>query len=361
MSRMQLLHTCLEKNVPFFSYRLPSAENYVVGIQSVSDVEAVSCFDALNLDCKGFVVAPFLFGSGESAFFLKEDFRVESDAVPEELLVYLASLPKGKVEEETWPSAITHDVYRERVEQLIESIRRGEAQKVVFSRNILSPLDESFDFVSVYGQLQKENPQAFVYCFYIPCHGLWMGATPELLLQKRASSVSTVALAGTMPQSSMTWSDKNREEQAVVVRYIEQVLQSQGVSCLKMEGPDSVVAGSMCHLQTRFRGELRQEGDVLSLLAALHPTPAVCGYPKAEAMRLIALHEHVGRSFYSGFIGPVCDGDFSFFVNLRCMKINANRAELFVGGGIMHDSEAEEEWQETMLKSKTMGRFVGLK
>lgn len=361
MSWMNLLRTCLEKGVPFFSYRQPSAKSFVVGVQRTSSVERIPDFKSLDLNEKGFVVAPFLFGEGESAYSLKEDFSVTGDVVSDDLVEFLSQLPTvAKVKADS-PKAMTKADYLLRVGRLISSIRRGEAGKAVFSRSIVAQLPEAFDWAATYHEIQDEFPQAFVYCFYIPEEGLWMGATPELLLSKEGTHIETVALAGTMPQSSDCWSPKNSEEQAFVVRYVEQALRSHEVENLKMEGPISVSAGSVCHLKTNFQAELKREADALPLLAALHPTPAVCGYPKRESMCLIAAEETAGRSFYSGFLGAVNGGDFSFFVNLRCMRIYAHEAVLFVGGGIMKDSQPEDEWEETQLKSKTMGRFVGLR
>jgi isochorismate synthase len=93
-----------------------------------------------------------------------------------------------------------------------------------------------------------------------------------------------------------------------------------------------------------------------TIASALHPTPAVCGYPQKYAKEYILKNEAYSREFYTGFLGPVSATDKSatLMVNLRCMKIEANTARLFVGGGITIVSDPEAEWQETQNKMQTM-------
>lgn len=361
MSWRGVLHVCLEKNVPFFSYRLPASDLFVVGVQRSQKVEVVSGFDALDFSRKGFLVAPFLFGQGRPAYFLEADFSFEAGQDVAALCGFLEK--RGVADSPASPSfpPMEKTDYEWRVNRLIAAIRAGEADKVVFSRRVAAPLPGGFDWVEAYRLMQLECPQAFVYCFHIPGEGLWMGATPELLLRKAGRHVETVALAGTMPCLSDSWSEKNREEHSIVVRYVERALLSHGVENLKKEAPVTVSAGSVCHLKTVFSADLRSGEDALPLLEDLHPTPAVCGYPKEAALKLIAAEETAERAFYAGFLGPIGEGGFSFFVNLRCMELHPSVASLFVGGGIMQDSDAGEEWNETCLKSMTMGRFVGLK
>jgi isochorismate synthase len=85
----------------------------------------------------------------------------------------------------------------------------------------------------------------------------------------------------------------------------------------------------------------------------------VGGYPKNAALKMIDELEPHDRSYYTGVIGFLRgNGDADLFVNLRCMRISGNTADLFVGGGIMPDSNAEKEWEETELKSQTLLRFL---
>jgi isochorismate synthase len=91
------------------------------------------------------------------------------------------------------------------------------------------------------------------------------------------------------------------------------------------------------------------------VLHSLHPTSAVCGMPKQEALSFILEKEGYNRAFYSGFLGPVhLQGQSNLFVNLRCMQLQKTSAILYVGAGITQDSIPCAEWDETVLKSKTL-------
>jgi len=87
----------------------------------------------------------------------------------------------------------------------------------------------------------------------------------------------------------------------------------------------------------------------------LHPTPAVCGLPKDKSLELILQTEKHNREYYAGYCGPInYQNKTDLFVNLRCMKILEDQLALFVGGGLTKDSVPTKEWDETVLKAKTL-------
>jgi isochorismate synthase len=100
------------------------------------------------------------------------------------------------------------------------------------------------------------------------------------------------------------------------------------------------------------------------MLDLLHPTSAVCGMPKVPATEFILKNEGYDRDFFSGFLGPVniqsSEGQIEshIFVNLRTMKIEKNIATLYAGCGITADSNAEKEWNETEMKTQTLGSVI---
>jgi isochorismate synthase len=173
-----------------------------------------------------------------------------------------------------------------------------------------------------------------------------------------------VALAGTqayspeLPLAAVRWGAKEIEEQALVSDYIREFFHQLGLAHFVEAGPRTVSAGNVAHLQTRFEIKLAPV-QLLHLanqiLNKLHPTSAVCGMPKPEALSFILENEKYHRAFYSGFLGPIQMQHHSeLFVNLRCMQLKRDRAVLYVGAGITQDSVPELEWQETVLKSKTL-------
>ncbi len=246
----------------------------------------------------------------------------------------------------------------------IDFIGETGIAKVVVSRTAARPLPAAFDPAVVFAALCARYPHAFVSLVAIPGVGTWLGATPEVLLTLDNAALTTMALAGTqrrpvdLPLASVTWGQKETTEQDMVSAYVRGFFWDAGVMHVQESGPHTVAAGSVVHLQTLFRVEL-PEAERLALanrvLDELHPTSAVCGMPKHQALAFILAHEGYDRSFYSGFLGPVhIQGESSLYVNLRCMQLGDTSAHLYVGAGITADSQPQAEWRETELKAETM-------
>ena len=200
-----------------------------------------------------------------------------------------------------------------------------------------------------------------------------VGATPELLLEKKGAAVLSYPLAGSARRhhdmeedaragAALAHSDKDRREHAMVVEYI---LDTLAPLCRDLECPDGTrltSTRSMWHLGTRIRGRLKDEGVPAAVLAArLHPTPAVCGLPCADAARQIARLEPVDRGFYAGAVGW-CDarGDGAWHVAIRCAEICGRTARLFAGAGIVEGSDPQAETAETEAKFTAMLQALGL-
>ncbi|MDR0892886.1 MAG: isochorismate synthase [Mediterranea sp.] len=205
-------------------------------------------------------------------------------------------------------------------------------------------------------------PHSFVYMFYTPKTGLWVGATPEVLLSGEEEDWHTMALAGTQPLQNgklpKKWDEKYRKEQAYVADYIREQLNSIGIQA-EEEGPYPVPAGLLSHLRTDFSFKLPESTSVTDLLKLLHPTPAVCGLPKEEAFHFILENEGFDRRYYSGFVGSIeLEGTTDLYVNLRCLTTNGDFICLYAGGGLIEGADMEEEWKEAEKKSYTMGRLL---
>lgn len=250
------------------------------------------------------------------------------------------------------------------VGQAVEFIRQTGIAKVVVSRTTRQALPPGFDPVSAFLELSVRYPGAFVSLVAIPGIGTWLGASPEVLLTLDQRALTTMALAGTQrrpedkPLSTIRWGHKEVAEQEMVSDYIRQFFARAGIDHVIESGPHTVAAANVVHLQTLFRVVVDEEERLAlanSVLDELHPTSAVCGMPKHQALAFILAHEGYDRSFYSGFLGPVhMDGCSSLFVNLRCMQLSHEDANLYVGGGITADSDPASEWRETEMKAETM-------
>lgn len=255
------------------------------------------------------------------------------------------------------------------VEDAIDFIRTTGIAKVVVSRTASFPLPPHFDPVLTFRSLCQRYPHAFVSLVAIPEVGLWLGATPEVLLSLDTTGLTTMALAGTQrrpphqPLDKIQWGPKEQLEQEMVGAYIRAFFAAAQIADLQESGPQTVAAGSVVHLQTTFHVQLPPAEQLLlanRVLDELHPTSAVCGMPKHQALSFILAHEGYDRSFYSGFLGPIhIQGQSSLYVNLRCMQLSADRAHLYVGAGITADSDPAAEWRETALKAETMLAVLG--
>ncbi len=250
------------------------------------------------------------------------------------------------------------------VQEAVDYIKTTATRKVVVSRAAEVELPPSFKPLAIFEALCDRYPHAFISLVSIPTVGTWIGASPEMLLNMNGPTLQTVALAGTQarhPEVSLaevSWGDKEIEEQALVSDYIRDFFREQDVHHYREEGPRTVSAGNVVHLQTKFEVNLAEPGRAHlanQILRRLHPTSAVCGVPKLEALSFILAKERYNRAFYSGFLGPVhLDEQSRLYVNLRCMELKQNSALLYVGGGITQDSNPQAEWMETVLKSKTL-------
>ncbi len=243
-------------------------------------------------------------------------------------------------------------------------------KKVVLSRTKELVLDEHFDLMATFDKLCERYPNAFVSMVYLPSlDQIWVGASPEVLVSQNKEGVfRTMALAGTqsaiqrngqyMKPAHANWTQKEIEEQAYVSRYIIDCFKKIRLRDFEEEGPKTVIAGNLLHLQTDFFVDTQivdAEGLISTMLELLHPTSAVCGMPKQAALDFILKHETHQRAFYSGFWGPInIEGESNLFVNLRTMKIEQGIATLFAGCGITADSIPEKEWLETEMKCQTL-------
>lgn len=334
---------------------------------------------------QGFLVSPFEENETTQSFIIKPSFTAS-----------FTLLDSGEIEsqndfdEEFLQSIITHrsiaepkadshfdlstidPAFEEQVKTAIDAIGAGSIKKIVLARKKKIKLKQDFNPIIFFLQLCKDYPEAFVSLTDSQISGTWIGASPELLVSVDNKNIfRTVALAGTKhvvasdATSKASWTEKEIEEQALVCRYIIDCFKKIRLREYEEIGPKTVQAGNLLHLKTEYSvamNEVNYENLESIMLKLLHPTSAVCGTPKAEAMNLIHEVEKINRRYYAGFLGPVnlsltlaSNAVFtSLFVNLRCMNVENNVATLFAGAGITRDSVPESEFAETESKFLTL-------
>jgi menaquinone-specific isochorismate synthase len=245
-----------------------------------------------------------------------------------------------------------------------DAVRRGDIQKAVIARDIDVTSDTPFNIHGVLLRLRSSFGSSYRFCV-----GNMIGASPELLVQVDGRIVRSHPLAGTAPRTGdpdtdarlateLIASTKNQIEHRVVIDMVHDTLLPH-CSYLDWEAEPSIVTvANVQHLGTAIEGALAEPvPNVLQLVRALCPTPALGGSPSKEAIDLITRHEGFSRGNYGGAVGWVdADGNGTFAVTIRCAELSDNRmhARLFAGGGIVAESEPLAELAETQAKFQAM-------
>ena len=278
----------------------------------------------------------------------------------------------------TFYPGLTPDQYRAAVHDALCRIERGELHKVVLARSLGLRLDVELDQTRFLRLLAEQCAAAFLAAFSLPAQDerescTLMAASPELLLHKVGHVVLTNPLAGSRPRSAdprhdralyeeLLRSPKDLHEHALVTQAVVEALRPYCAALRMPAAPGIVGTSTMWHLSTRIEGRLRDRRcSSLSLLRALHPTPAVCGAPRERAREVIARLEKVPRGPFAGAVG-YCDsrGDGEWALTLRCVQVKKRELLLHAGAGIVAGSCPEAELQETSHKLSTLLRVLGL-
>lgn len=349
-----------KSKLPFVAYKKPNDTCVNALFQKDIHLNFVTDFSE-----SGFVFAPF-------------DSTEQSILIPFE-----HNLRAVYSQEDKRPNAIDIEfdltdkkAHEELVSRGISAIEQTDLKKVVLSR--VEQVDVTITCpINIFKKALAEYPNAFVYLWYHPKIGCWLGATPEVLLQTRNNKFKTMALAGTQVFSNdNSWGAKEQEEQQLVTDYIVENLTSENISP-QLGHPHTVKAGHLAHIKTDINGSFKND-QLQQIIAVLHPTPAVCGMPKNKATAFIKQNETYNRTFYTGFLGELNKTSqrkknrrntensayrlqtttSDLYVNLRCMELNHDKVKLYVGGGITASSDPEKEFIETCNKTKTMKKLI---
>lgn len=360
---VKLINLCLDKNIPFVSYRLPAEKDIITWVQLSGQFNYVEFIDEVA-DKEGFIYAPFHRRTNFPIAFFEPELIIVNDGFEDGFLEDLSRKEPLYAEYSIEPPIeCMKQEYLNQAQSFIFAFDRNFT-KAVLSRvkSIVKP--DSFNPGQFFLNFQNTYPKTFCHLINIPGAGIWAGASPESLLRIDDQYARTVSLAGTQPNpddgSSISWTEKEIEEQKIVTDYIEEVFSTFGIMDFEKENIQTLIAGNAVHLATKFKFKKRLLDDRLGeFLTILHPTPAICGFPKDKALDLIFKTEKHNREYYAGYCGPInYEGKTDLFVNLRCMKALNEEIALFVGGGLTKQSEPEKEWEETELKSQTILQII---
>lgn len=372
---------------PFALFRLPYADT--AHLMVADKVENPTDLPLSTQALTGFLVAPFLFKPG-NAVFIPAQYHATiylSAGVTtyhgESSKAFFSRLKEKHSFENLSESSVSRyeleqtiaqsNAVFERLVQLgISKIKEGAMQKVVLSRRVDVPTLCMPDLELLFTQACAEHANALVAICNLPEKGCWITITPEYLLHATPRTVKTMALAGTKKSKpgeepvDVLWTQKEIEEQALVSRYIIEAFKRIRLREYADIGPQTVKAGDLWHLMTEFyidKSKVDLDDIEAAIVQLLHPTAAVCGFPKQPALDFINQHEGYDRELYSGFLGPVnLEEETHLFVHLRCAKLHASGSmvSLYAGAGVVKDSIPEKEVTETFNKMRTVGRYFGI-
>ena len=255
--------------------------------------------------------------------------------------------------------------WRRHVEWALSAFHQTTLGKVVLARRAIFDFDEDLDALALLDVLQAGTPACFH--FYMkPTPGIaFLGATPERLFLRRGSRIDSEAVAGTRPRGAsatddarlleeLLHSDKDRREHEYVRQSIREELADLSDD-FRLDAPSEMKLASGRHLVSRIQATLRAGVTSLDVLDALHPTPAVGGYPTAAALEAIRAHESFDRGWYAGPVGWIGPDAAEFAVGIRSGLVEPRRLSLFSGAGIVAGSEPASEWDEIEYK---LGDFI---
>ncbi len=311
----------------YLLYRYPGSE-----IVHVEGIVEKSTFDNLK---DGFIFTDFL---KENCYIFRESVETKNFEI---------HFDTEK------PYVFTKNEYLNQATSFLNCIQQLQLGKAVFSR-IKTALFDTNKTLQLFSELCDKYPNALVYLVSSKQMGTWIGASPEVLLEAHDDYLFTMSLAGTKKvNANIEWTEKEIIEQELVTDFIADELKKMQVDSLEIIGPYNFEAGPVEHLRTDICAQISTIAPI-EIAMNLHPTPAVSGLPRAEAIALIKTLETHDRGLYTGMIGLISENTARLFVNLRCAQIQEKNTYLYIGGGFTAQSIPEMEWEETENKSQTL-------
>ena len=334
-----------DKDLPFVVYSEPFSDEIIAKLQ-INDRLLTDC----DLSNGAFVFAPF-----DSEKFDK--IYMPFDSCKSYKSVNLDKVIKSNLKSKSSENKLNKSAHINLINKSLLAINEGILKKVVLSRVEVMSI-KSVDLSIVFQKLLSFYKNSFVYIWFHPQVGFWLGASPEKLLTVEDDFMQTVALAGTTREGSdglVSWSDKEIKEQQYVKSYILDSLINV-VDNLSSDELVNIKSGDLYHLCTKIRGSLKSFNDYKHIIKLIHPTPAVCGIPLDVSKEFISSNECYDRSYYTGYLGVISPNKKSvkLYVNLRCAEVLNNSIKIYVGGGITKESNPADEFEETVAKSHIM-------
>nr|WP_217499279.1 isochorismate synthase [Leifsonia sp. C5G2] len=265
------------------------------------------------------------------------------------------------------PGRLDDDGYRSAVARAVEHIREQDLSKVVLARELRGHLPLESDLRRALVELALGYPD----CWTFAVDGL-VGSSPETLVRVHHGTVTARVLAGTISRgtdaakdaaaaATLAASTKDQGEHRFAVTSVMDALRPHSADLAASDEPFALKLPNLWHLATDVAGMLSDGSSSLDLAAALHPTAAVAGTPRRDALALIRELEPFDRGRYAGPVGWVGgDGDGEWAIALRCAQVTPDGdLTAYAGAGIVADSDPDRELAETTMKFRPIVEAFG--
>lgn len=253
--------------------------------------------------------------------------------------------------------------WMESVKKAISIIESGELQKIVLSRQLELNLNQEPYVHTLLSRLRQNYPECYLFAFHSG-KSTFFGASPEKLIKLTGEWIEADALAGSAPrgrdekedkefEEGLLRSEKDLLEHNTVINYIQDLFRDHSGEVIFDVPPKVKKLKNIQHLWTPVKVRLNSSHRIFSIMEGLHPTPAVCGVPQADAMNIIRKIEDYHRGMYAGIVGWFNfkkEGEFA--VAIRSALLKGKKLYAFAGGGIVEGSDPAVEYKETELKLK---------
>ncbi|AKA24232.1 isochorismate synthase [Pseudomonas chlororaphis] len=274
---------------------------------------------------------------------------------------YLSPAASTAAPRHTGDHCLPRAAWEDKVAHALHVLRDSALNKVVLARQVRSEFSHAVNPGRTLARLAGNDPAAYLFAFRRQ-RACFIGASPERLAKLHDGHLQTLALAGTCRRDADPQRDaelarelldcaKNRHEHAVVVQIIQSDL-APWVEHLQVPPTPAIQRLSRVqHLSTVIEGRLRPRASLLQVVATLHPTPAVGGHERQQAMAHIRQFEGFDRGWYAAPLGWLdARGNGEFIVGLRSALLDDRQACLFAGCGIVQCSDPASEYEETCIK-----------
>jgi menaquinone-specific isochorismate synthase len=282
----------------------------------------------------------------ENALFAAYPFSDENKTI---FLKRIYQLPKPvKIKTSNRLFTPSQEIWTENV---LKSLNNKHLKKVVLARECMMECDTIPDPWAITAALCTVAKNSIVFCFAND-EMAFLGATPELLFSRKGRRIQCEAIAGTAPLGKEVLNEKTKSELLPVIEYIQQNLAPYCIAPMQVSPVHIRATSHVQHLCVTLQGTLKAAVTDDQIIQVLHPTPALCGVPKKDAMRWIEECETFDRGMYGGIVGWSTQDEAVWAVAIRSCLIQGNRTKLYAGAGIVAGSDPSDEWEELNHKMK---------